>query len=207
MAKTREEILREIEQHQDAIRRLETEISSSGATVTAAPWPPEGFYLTFYVVAGGILGVLGSLTSFLCNVFGSLMIGQDPYYFLRVYGTVFLGQEALQTSNLNFFMLVAIVHFSVGAMAGAVFHVLINYFGPFRPAQQIGAGLAYGLLMWIVNFYLVLWWLEPMLVGQAYVLELMPAWVAAVTHLVFGLTIGALQPLGRFEPFRPVEST
>ena len=207
MAKTRDEVLREIEQHRDAILQLESQLNDGATVVAAAPWPPEGFYLTFYVVAGSILGILGSLTSFLGNVFGSLMIGQDPYYILRVYGTVFLGQEALQTQNLNFFMLVAIVHFSVGAMAGAVFHVLVNYFGPYRPAQQIAAGVVYGLIMWIVNFYFVLWWLEPALVGQAYVLELMPAWVAALTHIVFGLTLGALQPLGRFEPFRPLEAT
>jgi hypothetical protein len=201
MARTQEEILREIEEHRAAISELEQQVAME-LLPGRAPWPPEGFYLTFYVVAGGILGILASLTSFLFNVFGSLMIDQDPYYVLRVYGTVFLGQDALTTQDLNFFMLVAIVHFSVGAMAGAVFHVFVNYFGVSRPAQQIAAGALYGVLMWVVNFYLVLWWLEPALVGQAYVLELMPAWVAALTHVVFGLTLGVLQPLGRFDPFR-----
>jgi cytochrome c oxidase cbb3-type subunit 2 len=31
----------------------------------------------------------------------------------------------------------------------------------------------------------------------------MPAWVAALTHLVYGLTLGLLQPLGRFVAYRP----
>jgi hypothetical protein len=39
-------------------------------------------------------------------------------------------------------------------------------------------------------------------VGQPYVLELMPMWIAALTHLIYGLTLGILQPLGRFVPFR-----
>ena len=30
----------------------------------------------------------------------------------------------------------------------------------------------------------------------------MPAWVAALTHVVYGLTLGLLQPLGRFVPYR-----
>jgi hypothetical protein len=196
----REAIVREIEEHRAAIVRLEGQL---GGPLPAA-WPPAGFYLTFYVVSGMMIGTLGSLTSFLFHIVGSLIVGQDPLFFLRVYGTVFLGAEALTTDDLNFFMLVAIVHFSVGAVAGAVYHVLINMFVPDRPLTQIGLGALYGLLMWIVNFYFVLTWLQPRLVGQPYVLELMPAWVAAATHLVYGLTLGVLQPLGRFVPYRPV---
>jgi hypothetical protein len=91
-------------------------------------------------------------------------------------------------------------------MAGAVFHVALNRYYPNASAmQQIGLGALYGLLMWFVNFYLVLWWLEPALVGRAYVLELMPVWVAVLTHVIFGVTLGALQPLGQFSPYRTVE--
>jgi len=205
MASSQQELIREIEAHRARIVELEAEMAAAGA-VPLSTWPPQGFYLTYYIVAGSILGILGSLASFLFNVFGSLVVDQDPYYFLRVYGTVFLGEAALKTTDLNFFMLVAVVHFSVGAMAGAVFHVWINRFGPQLPRQQIAAGAVYGLLMWIVNFYLVLLWLEPALVGQAYVLQLMPAWVAALTHVVFGLTLGVLQPLGRFVPYRVAEA-
>jgi hypothetical protein len=197
-----EEIERQIERHRLAIAELEAKLPGPAA----ATWPPPGFYLTFYVVAGTIIGILGSLASFLFNVAGSLVLQQDPLRFLRVYGTVFLGQEALTTDDLNFFMLVAVVHFSVGAMAGAVFHVFINRFFPVGALRQILLGAAYGLLMWVVNFYLVLSWLEPALVGHDYVLQLMPAWVAALTHLVYGVTLGALQPLGRFIPYRPAEA-
>ena len=199
MSDTREEIVRRIDEHRVAIARLEAELRPA----TVAPWPPEGFYFTFYVVSGTILGILGSLTSFLFNVVGSLVVNQDPLRFLRVYGTFFLGARALTTDDLNFFMLVAVVHFSVGAAAGAVFHVLVNRFVPERPLLHVLLGALYGLLMWVVNFYGVITWLQPRLVGQAYVLALMPAWVAILTHLVYGLTLGLLQPLGRFIAYRP----
>ncbi len=188
--------------HRQAIRELEAELR---ATPTAS-WPPPGFYLTFYIVAGLVIGVLGSLTSFVFHVVGSLIVNQDPLRFLRVYGTVFLGAKALTTDDLNFFMLVAVVHFSIGAGGGAVFHVLVNKYAPDRPLLQIVLGGAYGLLMWIVNFYGILIWLQPRLVGQAYVLELMPTWVAAMTHVIYGLTLGVLQPLGRFVPYRVAET-
>ena len=198
--------------------RLRQEIAAQRARLaelearlgTMAPpspsWPPRGFYLTFHVVAGLMIGVLGSITSFFFHVIGSLLVNQDPLYVLRVWGTVFLGQRALTTTDLNFFMLVAVVHFSIGAVAGAVFHVLVSFFVPERPVRQIVLGAAYGLLMWIVNFYFVLVWLQPRLVGEAWVLQLMPPWIAALTHLVYGLTLGALQPLGRFEPYRGAEA-
>lgn len=203
MVQAREELHAEIAKHRDAIARLEARLVEIEGPQPTAAWPPEGFYLTYYVVAGLMLGVLGSLVSFLANVVGSILLEQDPMLFLRVYGTVFLGKEALVTNDLNFFMLVAVVHFSVGAVAGAVFHVLVSLYTPEKAAITVGLGAAYGLLMWVVNFYVVIEWLETSLYGQAYVLELMPAWVAAASHILFGLTIGALQPLGRFVPYRP----
>ena len=193
----------EIEEHRAAILALEARLVDAPAP---APWPPAGFYLTFYVVAGVMIGILGSLVSFMFHVVGSVLIDQDPLRFLRVYGTVFLGAKALTTDDLNFFMLVAVVHFSVGALAGAVFHVLVNWLVPDRTPTQIALGALYGLLMWVVNFYVVIAWLQPRLVGEPYVLELMPAWIAALTHVIYGVTLGVLQPLGRFVPYRPVEA-
>jgi mono/diheme cytochrome c family protein len=195
----RDDILWHIEQHRAAIARLEEQLGEP----PIASWPPAGFYLTYYVVSGTIIGILGSLASFLFNVVGSLLINQDPLRFLRVYGTVFLGARALTTDDLSFFMLVAVVHFSVGAVGGAVFHVMVNRFVPARAGLQIALGAVYGLLIWVVNFYVVIAWLEPRLVGEAYVLALMPAWVAVLTHVVYGLTLGVLQPLGRFVAYRP----
>lgn len=198
MPRNREEVLQEIEQHRSAIATLEAQLHAP----VAAGWPPVGFYLTFYVVSGLIIGILGSVTSFLFHIVGSLLVNQDPLLFLRVYGTVFLGADALTTDDLNFFMLVAVVHFSVGASAGAVFQVCMGRYGPSRWGSQIMLGGLYGLLMWVVNFFFVISWLQPLLVGEAYVLELMPIWVAALTHVIYGLTLGVLQPIGRFVPYR-----
>jgi hypothetical protein len=197
------DLIGEIERHRAAISALEARLVD---VPRAAPWPPAGFYLTFYVVAGTMIGILGSLVSFLFHVLGSVLVNQDPLRFLRVYGTVFLGARALTTDDLNFFMLVAVVHFSVGALAGAVFHVLVNWLVPGRTALQIALGAFYGLLMWVVNFYVVIAWLQPRLVGDPYVLALMPAWIAALTHVIYGVTLGVLQPLGRFVPYRPADA-
>jgi hypothetical protein len=195
-----EQLRREIQIERTRLSQLEERLRT--IEPAASTWPPRGFYLTYYVVAGMLLGILGSITSFAAHIAGSLLVNQDPLHVLRVWGTVFLGERALTTTELDFFMLVAVVHFSVGAAAGAVFHVLVSRFVPERAPLQIACGAAYGLLMWIVNFYFVLVWLQPRLVGEAYVLDLMPPWIAALTHVIYGLTLGLLVPLGRFQPYR-----
>ncbi len=63
------------------------------------------------------------------------------------------------------------------------------------------------LAIWGINFYGILSWLQPLLIGgdpgnwitnPSY----LPWWVAAATHLVFGWTIALLYPLGEYTPYR-----
>ena len=141
--RSREQILREIEQHHQAIARLEEEAAQS-PPVTAA-WPPAGFYATYYLVAGLMLGTVGALNSFLFNVIGSFFVHQDPMYILRVFGTFFLGQEALTTDDLTFLMLVLLTHLSIGAAAGALFHMGLNLWWPnLRSFQLLVVAAGFG---------------------------------------------------------------
>jgi hypothetical protein len=101
-------------------------------------------------------------------------------------------------------MLVLLTHVIVGAVGGAVFHVIINrMFADRSSGHKVLCGALFGCAIWLINFYGIIWWLQPFLVGQAYILRLMPFWVAALTHIIYGLTLGLLQPLGRFIPYTP----
>jgi hypothetical protein len=53
-------------------------------------------------------------------------------------------------------------------------------------------------VLWVINFYGLIIWLQPILIGGNWILDNIPWWVAAATHLVFGWTMLAVQPLGRF---------
>lgn len=199
----REQILQQIEQHRRAIAELEARL----APPVAAEWHPGGFYTTFYIVVGMILGIIGGLTSFMFNFVGSALVAQSPMQFLRVLGTYFNGPEALTTTDFAFLMMVLLTHLSVGALAGAVYHVWVNRYLPEGPLNKVlGSSALFGILLWLVTFYGIISWTQPMFYGQAYVLNEMPFWVALLTHLVYGLTLGLLQPLGKFVPYRPVSS-
>ena len=54
--------------------------------------------------------------------------------------------------------------------------------------------------MWIVNFYLILSWLQPALLGGRWIVDQIPIWVAVLTHLAFAWTIWAGEVWGRVEP-------
>jgi hypothetical protein len=48
------------------------------------------------------------------------------------------------------------------------------------------------LAVWAINFYGVMSWLQPLLFGDRWITDLIPWWVAAVTHLAFGWTVALL---------------
>jgi hypothetical protein len=189
----------EIDQHKNAISALESRIQAMEARPES--WPE--FYFVYYCVAGLMIGVIGALTSFLFNVVGSMIVHQDPMQLIRVFGTFFVGEEALTSQDLNFLMLVLMSHFSVGSVAGAIYHVTMNkYFADRSYEWKLMMGVAWGLAIWIGSFYLVISWVQPMMVGEAFILDMIPFWVAALTHIVYGVTIGLLEPIGRFTPYQ-----
>ena len=202
MAEERESLHEEIENHRQAITELQEKLRQVEAS-NQPVWPPQEFYFVYYVVAGLMIGVIGALASFFFNVIGSMMMSQDPMMLIRVFGTFFIGEKALTTLDLNFLMLVLMAHFSVGATGGAMYHVVMNkYFLNRSYEWKLLMGGGWGLIIWIVSFYLIISWAQPMRVGEAYILSMIPIWVAALTHLVYGLTLGVLEPMGRFVPYR-----
>jgi hypothetical protein len=66
----------------------------------------------------------------------------------------------------------------------------------------VAAGLA--VVLWIITFWGILSWLQPLIIGGRWITDptVLPTWVALMTHLVFGLTLALLYPLGRFQPYR-----
>ena len=63
---------------------------------------------------------------------------------------------------------------------------------------------ALALVLWVVNFYLLLSWIQPLLFGGHWMVDpqFLPPWVAALTHLVFGWTMAVIYPWGMYEPYR-----
>ena len=196
-----------IQQHLAEIRRLErADAGEPGSDSQAKTWPPDGYYLLWHVVVGSMLGLIGALASLLANVIGAPLFGKPPLELIRVYLTFPMGQRALEAEDGVVLFVGCLLYLCTGAVYGSFFHVVMSSMFPTASATKrflIATGIGLGL--WVVNFYLVLSWLQPMLLGDNWIVRMVPAWVAALTHLAFAWTMLVIEFWGRFENTHPSE--
>jgi hypothetical protein len=138
----------------------------------------------YVAMVGALAGFLGSVSSLLLNVLGAWMSNIEPLMLLRVYATITQGAAAMDPANTEFFADTLLMHLAAGSLFGAVFLMWVSRTdwastGP----KHVAAGLAFGLLLWLVNFYGVLAWVQPLMVNN------IPWWVAALTHVCYGVTL------------------
>lgn len=195
---TPEERSRLIREHREVIRRLESEELAA----TAGGWPPRGFYLVWHLVVGITLGGLGALVSLGFNVIGAPLFGEPSMQLIRVYLTFPMGAHALVAEEGLVLSVGAGLYLITGAMLGIFFHLVLRNFRAGGTLRLFLIATALGLAVWVVNFYLVLSWLQPALLGGRWIVDEIPFWVAALTHLAFAWTIWAGEIWGRVEPMQ-----
>lgn len=193
---TRSRLIRE---HLDAIKGLEAEPQEG----SQQSWPPSGYYLLWHLVVGAVLGGLGALVSLFGNLVGAPLFGRRPFELIRVYLTFPMGARALEADEGVVLFIGCLLYLVTGALYGIVIHVVLTtYFADAPPKRTFLVATGMGLAFWIINFYLILSWLQPMLLGGNWIVRLVPIWVAALTHLTFAWVVWAGQRWGRFEPRR-----
>jgi hypothetical protein len=172
------------------------------APVPLGPWPETGFNARSHAKSGALFGAIAGCTSLLTNIIGSVLWPafsgheQHPLRLIQVYLTFPLGESALQLNSGMLLVLGCLLYVGTGIIYGMLFEITISYL---LPHSKIGARLIVctilALGVWAINFYAVLVWLQPILFEGRWIINLVPWWVAAVTHLVFGWTIAALYSL------------
>jgi hypothetical protein len=185
-----------IREHREAIRRLESEELQTSADT----WPPQGFYLVWHLVVGITLGGLGALVSLAFNVIGAPLFGQPSMQLIRVYLTFPMGERALVAEEGLVLSVGAGLYLATGAILGIGFHLFLRNYRKSTPAKLWLIATALGLAVWIASYYLILSWLQPALLGGRWIVDEIPFWVAALTHLAFAWTIWAGEVWGRVEP-------
>lgn len=191
---------RQIEEHLEAIRRLQAE-----AAAPTSDWPPKGYYLLGHIVVGMILGIIGAAVALAFNAVGAPLVDRHPLELIRVFLTFPMGASALTATSGEVLTVGCMLYLITGALYGVVFHLLMSmYAARAGVVVRFIAATLLGLLIWAVNFYLILSWLQPMLLGGNWILDQIPFWVAGLTHLAFAWTMLLVESWGRFEPRRRV---
>jgi len=152
-----------------------------------------------------LLGAIAGAVSLMANVIGSVVwttaggVADSPLRLIQVYLTLPVGDRALYLNSGWTLLGGCLLYLATGALYGMLFETLVEYFLP--RADLLVRAIPFAVLslaLWFVNFYGIILWLQPVVFGRTWIVELIPWWVAAGTHLLFGLTMAVLSPA----PFR-----
>jgi hypothetical protein len=189
--------------------RLEAELAAADQT----RWKPMGYYAAYYATTGFMLGILGAAASLLLNVVGSTLVGRHPLELIRIYLTFPLGEKALSLGLEDGLVLTigCCLYLGTGMLLGIVFQMVLARFAMNGRPSSLGFRLyiasALALAIWAFSYYGVLSWLQPLLFGGDWIVRLVPWYIGALTHLVYGWTMALIFPLGLYTPYRlPTES-
>jgi hypothetical protein len=204
----------EIERLRARITQLEAEITAEEA---GQGWRASGYYTAYYATAGFMLGIFGAMASLVFNVICAPIAGKTPLELIRVYLTFPLGEKALQLTRsgqsgyaVGDGVILAIgccLYLATGMLLGIPVYLALTWFAAKGGLPtRLAVASAVSLAIWVFNFYALLSWLQPLLIGGEpgnWITNprYLPWWVAAATHLVFGWTIALLYPLGEYTPY------
>ncbi len=196
--------LAEAERLRAELAALEVELEVEGR----AGWAPRDYYVTYHLLAGMVLGFVASMTSLVFNIVGAAMFGKHPLELIRVYLTFPLGEQALTIDSGFVLAAGCCLYLGTGMIGGIPFHmILTRFYANASTLVRLGVATALGLGVWIINYYCLLAWLQPLLVGGSWIVDMVPPVVAAATHVVFGWTMLATEHWGRFEPPQVMEES
>jgi hypothetical protein len=176
----------------------------------AAQWQEPGFRAFKYVWPGLLIGAVAGCVSLVVNVIGSTLWpaisgeAQHPLRLIQVYLTFPLGESALKLESGVVLALGCVLYIVTGMVYAALLVPALSYILPRAGTlARIAVCIVAALALWAVNFYVLLAWLQPALIGGRWIAELIPWWVAALTHVVFGVTIAVLYPITASTPMEP----
>ncbi len=194
-------------QLREEVAQLERELSVSEEGGQGGHWESQSYYTAYHATSGMMLGAIAAVASLLFNVVGSLIVQQEPLRLIQVYLTFPLGEKAL-APGFDTGVALAVgccLYIGTGMLLGVVFQLAFARFVPHGSFMaRLAVGSVLGLLLWAINFYLILAWLQPVLFGGRWITDpaILPPWVGAATHLVFAWTMAALYPWGTYTPYR-----
>lgn len=203
-AEERRQMESELAALRDRAALLERELEARDPPSGSFP----GYYTAYYATTGFMLGIFGACTSLLFNVIGALVVPtgdaeHHPLRLIQVYLTFPLGEKALHIDHGLTLAIGCCLYLGTGMLLGILFQLfLTRYAGSASLGKRLLLASLLSLGLWVVNFYAILSWLQPLLFGGRWIVDMIPPWVAAATHLVFGWTMALVYPWGLYTPYQ-----
>ena len=150
-------------------------------------------------LGGTIAGLAGGVAMTVVAALLSASMGQDIWHEPKRIAVIVYGPAALAGSGFELgpVLVGSLLHLLVSALLGALFGIvtrrwlhLTSDFG-----TPVMAGLVYGLLIWMVAYFVVLPLINPVLL-EVYT----PAFI--IQHVVYGVVLGLVYMWLRPEPYQ-----
>ncbi len=201
--------MNDLENKRAKLAELKAQVAQLESEIAATPdelWRGGSYYTAYYATAGFFLGMIGAAASLLVNIMGAPLAGHPPLKLIQVYLTFPLGEKALQLESGLALTIGCCLYIGTGMLFGMIIHLILTRQGHGRldyPLKdRLIATTVIGVLLWLVNYYGILSWLQPLLFGGNWIVRQIPWWVAVGTHLVFAWTMALVYPLGVYRPYR-----
>jgi len=209
-------VKQELEALRSKVENLESQLAHAEHDEN---WPPREFYTAYYATTGFMLGIFGAAASLLVNIIGGWIVHGDPLRLIKVYLTFPLGAQVLPDDlrpegvatlppGVDDLVLVfgCCLYIATGMLLGVLFYLLLRRLaGDGGLGKRLVVSTALALILWGINFYGLLTWIQPLLIGGNWITDpqVLEPWVGALTHLVYGWTMALVYPLGLFSPYKP----
>lgn len=118
-------------------------------------------------------------------------------------------EAGLVGRNLNLALAIGcLLYLGTGMILGIPFQLIMKrWFDKTTFPIRFVITTVLGLLLWIINFYGILYWLQPLMFDGNWIVTFVPWYIGAATHLVFAWTMLAVEPFSSFVAYyHPAEA-
>jgi uncharacterized membrane protein YagU involved in acid resistance len=139
----------------------------------------------FDLKAAALAGIIaGAVFIILEMLLVTYVAGDSPWAPPRMMAAIAMGKDVLPppaTFNLGVMTAAMVIHLALAIVYGVIFGLLVATLG-LRPATAALGGLAFGVILYVVNFYLF--------TGLFPWFAMARNWMSLFAHAVFGLVLG-----------------
>ncbi|MFN2527306.1 MAG: hypothetical protein ABR584_01145 [Candidatus Baltobacteraceae bacterium] len=129
-------------------------------------------------------GLVAGIVMALVTMMVTALMGMGLWAMPSMIAALVLGPSVMMGATAGAIMIGLAIHMLLSMLFGVVYAAIVN----FLSHEFVVTAMAFGLLLWIVNFYAA----GLFLPGAQTMAQHEPVWLAITSHLVFGMTLGLL---------------
>lgn len=131
-----------------------------------------------------ILGLVAGLAMAMLAMMVTALSGMGLFAMPAMIGGLVFGPAAVMSAGVGVILAGLMLHMAFSMMFGVAYAAIVNLW----TKETLFTGIVFGLALWAFNLHI----LARIVPGAAFIAEHEPGWLAIMTHLVFGATLGLL---------------